>query len=329
MAVTSCHYDRRICSGQSDEYGMGIYTLGWVVKTNSTMGPNAVLQGAQTITGSDSDGIANNAVPTRWTSYTTQGYAGDTDNLSYARDFKVTQDPSSLNLWFIEVTFRPPASGEGSQTVGGSPIDSIANPVNRSPVMWWDREVFTYEALYDKDGKAIVNKAQDYYPEPVELESTRGVLVVEKNYSTLAQVRALSETYDNAVNSVAWNVFGSPFATARQALCREISSGPPRTEQGYVYFPVSFRFCLQPSGRTWDIRKAEYGQFHWEKDSTGAYKTLTQYTTSGTPVTQRAVTDAKALVKLEQDGTRRPWDQETLWTDYRVRKEVDFNSIGL
>lgn len=326
MAVTSCHYDRRICSGQSDEFGMGIYTLGWVVKTDSAMGPNAVLQGAQTITGNDPDGIANNAVPLRWDTYS---YQGDTDQLSYARDFKSTQDPGSVNLWSIEVTYKPPGSGEGSATLGGDPVNSVAEPTSREPVMWWDREVFTYEALYDKDGKAIVNKVQDYYPEPIELESTRGVLVVEKNYSSIASVRLLSETYDNAVNRSPWFINGTQFCAARQALCREVSSGPPRTEQGYVFFTVSFRFCLQPTGKTWDVRKPEYGQFHWERYSNGQYKLMTQYGPNGEAIPHRAVTDAQALVKLNDDGTRRPHDQETLWTDWRVRKEVDFNNIGL
>lgn len=324
MAVTSCHYDRRICSGQSDEFGMGIYTLGWVVKTNSTMGPNAVLQGAQTITGSDSDGIANNAVPLRWDSYS---YQGDSDQLSYARDYKVTQDPGSVNLWFIEVTYKPPGSGEGSATSGGDPINSVSDPIARETVKWWDREVFTYEALYDKDGKAIVNKAQDYYPEPIELEACRGVLVIEKNYRTLENVMFLSMTYDGAVNKTTWNVTPALQLQPRQALCRQVSSGPPRTEQGYVYFPVSFRFAVKPFGENWDERKPEYGQFHWTKKSNGEYETLTHYSTNGTPVTHRAVTDAKTLVKLEDDGTRRPFDQDTLWTSWRIRKEIDFNNI--
>ena len=316
MAVTACHYDRRICKGQSDEDGLGIYTLGWIADTNSTMGPNAVLQGCQLISGG-----GNNAVPTRWATYS---YQGDSDALSYARDFSAEVDSQNLNLWYITVTYRPPGSGEGSQTPGGSPINSVANPVARAPVMWWDREVFTYEALYDKDGKAIVNKCQDYYPEPVELESTRGILVVEKNYATLSEVRALSEKYDNAVNSLAWYISGSQFAAARQALCRDVSSGPPQTESGYVYFPASLRFCLQPADKTWDVKKAEYGQFHWTKKSDGSYDTLTQGL-----VTHRSLTNAGSLVKLNDDGTRRPHDQETVWTDWRVRREVNFNDIGL
>ena len=306
MAVTACHYDRRKCSGQSDEAGMGIYTLGWIVETNSTMGPNAVLQGAQLISGG-----GNHPVPTRWTSYS---YSGDSDGLSYARDFQVEVDPQALSLWYITVTYRPPASGEGSQTAGGTPINAVANPFNRAAVMWWDREVFTYEALHDKDGKPIVNKCQDYYPEPVELEATRGVLVVEKNVSSLAQVRSLSETYDNAVNSLGWNIQNQFFCNSRQALCREVSSGPPQTENGYVFFPVSLRFALQPVGKKWDVRKAEYGQFHWSKKSDGSYDTLTRGNT-----THRALVNANALVPLNEDGTRRQHDQ-----DVAVHQPVGF-----
>lgn len=322
MAVVACNYDRDVCDGQSDEFGLGIYTIGWIARCDSDMGPNAVLQGCQTITGTDPiDGTTNVAVPTRWTRYS---YKGDTDNLSYSRDYKVTRDKDSAKLWRIQVTYRPPESGEGSLTTGGNPVNSVAVPTSREPVMWWDREVFTYEALYDKDNKAIVNKCQDYYPEAIELEATRGVLVVEKNVATIGEVRALSEKYDNAVNNSQWFIRGSQFATARQALCREVSSGPPNTESGYVYFKVSMRFALKPAGQTWDEKKAEYGQFHWTKKSDGTYDTLTQGS-----VTHRALTNAGALVKLNDDGTRRPHDQDTVWTDWRIRREVNFNDLGL
>lgn len=322
MSVTACNYDRAVCDAQSDELGLGIYTIGWVARCNSEMGPNAVLQGCQSISGTDPiDGTTNVAVPTRWTTYS---FKGDTDGLSYARDYKVTRDKDNTKVWRIQVTYRPPESGAGSQTVGGSPINSVSNPTSRAPVMWWDREVFTYEALYDINGKAIVNKCQDYYPEAIELESTRGVLVVEKNVATLSAVRALSEKYDNAVNSVNWNVAGSQFAASRQALCREVSSGPPNTESGYVYFKVSMRFALKPAGQTWDEKKAEYGQYHWTKKSDGSYDTISQGL-----ATHRSLTNAGALVKLNDDGTRRPFDQDTVWTDWRIRREVNFNDLAL
>lgn len=315
-SVVSSRYDRSGCKGSSDELSMGTYEVRYIIHTDGPLGPKAVYAGAQALS------APNNAPPALWTTY---AYETDTDSYSWARAIEVERDPNSEKTYYLTVRYLPALPGEGPRLALGAPINSVVNPVARDPVIWWDREVFTTIALYDKDGKAIVNKCQDYYPDDIDIEFSRGVLVVEKNVASMNDVMYYQNEYDGAVNSTSWAVPGtSPPVTLqpRRALCREVSAGPPETEQGYFYFHLLFRFAIKPAGKTWDERKPEYGQFHWTKDSFGNYETLNQ----GNQI-HRAFTDAKALVPLNEDGTRRPHDQPTLVTEWRVRREVDFNQL--
>ena len=307
--VQSCSRMRGSITADADEVNMGTYSIRYLVITDGEMGPQSVANGALS--------ASPHALPAMWSKW---NYGGDTDNYSFARKYKVECDPDSVLKYYVTVTWAPLDPGDGSQSVGGNPINSVTNPVNRSAVMWWDREVYTMAALRDKDGKAIVNKCQDYYPEDIELEYTRGVLVVEKNYSTLGQVIALSQQYDGAVNSSSWTIQGGPpngsIIQPRCALCREISSGAPQTEQGYTFFHVVFRFALRAG--TWDEPKIECGQFHWSK--TGSeYDEFAGH---------RKVTDAKKIVPLNTDGTRLADGADFITTSWRIRREVDFNTLG-
>lgn len=314
--VQSCAYDVTTASASFDEHNLGTYEIGFIVTTDGSMGPQSVANGALT--------SSPHPLPSLWSTYS---YQGDTDNYSWARDYKVTRDKDSRKLYYITVTYRPVEPGEGSKESGSDPVAKEPNPVNRETVVWWDREVYTQIAIRDKGGTAILNKCQDYYQEPREIEHTRGVLVVEKNVATLAQAITLSRTYDGTVNSTVWGgVSGSFLGTttipARAALCREVSCSPPITEAGYVYYHLVFRFALKDLGDTWDERFLESGQFHWTKKANGTYDLI------GTPPNvQRAVTDAKMIVRLAEDGTRLPYDQASIYTDWRVRREVDFNQL--
>lgn len=309
MAVTSCTLDRTTRSASVDELNIGTYTLRYIVETNSTMGPQGVTNGALV--------ASPNPLPSQWQTYS---YQGDTDALSYARDYQIDGDDKVLNRWYITVTFRPPESGEGSLTVGGAPVNSVTNPISREPVIWWDREVTTEPVLKDKDGKAVVNKCKDLYPDAIEIERPRGVLVAEFNVATLAEVFYACRKFDGTVNSITWTVGGASIPP-RVALCREVSASPPQTEHGYVYFHLVFRFVFAEDGGTWDYGITEMGQFHWTKTGT-EYDLI--------PLTgHRKVTNAQKNIFLADDGTRQDDDEDAIVTQWRIRKEVDFNELPI
>lgn len=309
--VQSCSYDVNTATASFDEQNLGTYEIGYIVTTDGSMGPQSVANGALS--------SSPHALPSLWATYS---YQGDTDAYSWARDYKVTRDKDSRKLYYITVTYRPAGPGEGSKTAGEDPVAKEAVPTDREAVVWWDREVYTVTATKDKDGKAIRTKTNDYYDDQLEIEKTRGVLVVEKNVATLADAIFYSRKYDGAVNSSTWggtssSILGTSTIPARAALCREVSCSPPITEAGYVFFKLIFRIALKDLGDTWDEQLPEAGQFHWTKTS-GQYDMFAG---------ERKVTDAKMSVALAADGTRLPIDQPLLFTAWKVRREVDFNQL--
>lgn len=313
-SVLSCKYDSSGCSGDGDEFNMGTYRVRYIVTTDGVLGPKNVLAGALALSAA-----TNDVPPDLWDTYS---FAGETDIYSYAREFHIEKHPGSDALYYLDAVYLPCPPGEGPRlAVSNTPVNSVTNPANRSPIVWWDREVFSQLARYDITGKEIVNKCGDYYPNDDEIEATRGVLVIEKNVATLDEVITYSNTFDQHVNRDPWVITGTNYSVpARCALVREVSSGPMQTEQGYNYFHVVFRFSLKFD--TWDLKKAEYGQFHYTKTIGGSYETIT----TGN-VSRRAFTDAKALVKLEEDGTRREDTQPAIFTSWKVRPEANFGQL--
>jgi hypothetical protein len=306
MAVVSCTLMREVSGdAQADEMNRGRYQLRYQIVTNSLMGPNAVANAALL--------AAPHPLPSLWSTYS---YQGSTDSLSYARSYDVKHDPKSNSLWYITVQYEPPEPGEWPIS-GGAPIKSEPVPWNRDPVLWWDREVYTSIENHDKDDKAIVNKCSVFYEDIIELDKPRGVLVIEFNVQTLAEVIAYTREFDQAVNSVTWTAMGTP---PRMALCREVASGPPQAEHGYSFFHLAFRIVFSDDGATWDYRMPEMGEFHWKKNTVGEY-----ILDEGNR--QRFRPAGGGLVALAADGTRLDDGQDIIFTEWRIRREVDFNQL--
>lgn len=305
-SVLSCAYDVSTANAEFDQHNLGRYEIGFIVTTDGLMGPQSVANGALL--------SSPHPLPSLWSTYS---YQGDVDNFSWARGYTVRRDPDSRKLYYVQVKYLPLEPGEGSQTESEDPVESEPNPLDRAPVVWWDREVTTELVTRDIDGKTIRNKCEDYYPEEDEIEKPKGILVVEKNVATLGEVVSLSRTFDNAVNGSPWSI-GGVSVPSRAAKCNQVSSSAPCTEAGYTYFRVVFRFSFAEDGKTWDLLKSELGRFHWTKTAGGSYEMFKN---------RRAVTDAKKIVGLADDGTRLDDGQPLTITAWRVRREANFNTL--
>jgi hypothetical protein len=345
------HGEQGCGSAEVDELNIGVYTLTYQVELDATtlasfpvLGPKQIANLATTLT--------PHALPAMWATYDHPQAAAasgaitveETDVLSRARSYSVQADPKSDNRWFITVQFRPADPGEASIVDGATPINSVATPVSRAAVYWWDREVFNQVVTRDREGKAIRTKAESLYPDVVEFERARCVLVVEKNVKTLSEVAYYSSTFDGAVNKDPWTVQGIN-APARFALCREVSSGPPISEivntgsglLPYTYFKMSFRFVFSApldgqsgtkpvnnqaitlSGEPWDHAMAELDDVYWKKSDS------TTYIMDADGMRQRFVSEGH--VALNNDGTRLPDGADVLFTKWRIRREVPFNLL--
>lgn len=340
------HGDQLCGNAEVDELNIGNYTLTYQVDLDDATVAGGVIGPKQLA--NLATGLSPHALPAMWVPYdhpAARAAGGifsveEADPLSRARSYSIQADPKTDNRWFITVQFRPPDPGEVSVDNGITPIKSVASPVAREPVYWWDREVFNQIVNHDREGKAVVTKAGSLYPDVIEFERARSVLVIEFNVKSMAEVAYYTNAFDGAVNKEPWSVQGIN-APERFALCREVSAGPPISEvvnsAPYTYFHLTFRFVFagssfsgagappnpsQPvllTGNNWDHRMAEIDDVYWKKSDSQTY------ILDAEGKRQRFVTEGQ--VRLNEDGTRRDDTQDAIFTAWRIRREVDFNHL--
>lgn len=311
VSILSCNLDRTttdLCTLSTDVANgvTGRYKVRYNVQMQSHCGPLNVLTQAAASGSPD-------PVPAMWATY---AFDGDTDSKSFAKSFSVERDPKAIARYYVTVNYSPAEPGELPDG-GGDPINATVIPTSRSPVYWWDREVSTRIEPIDTLGYPIKTYSNNLYEELVEHERARGLLVAEFNVLTQGVVIDLSRTFDQAVNSTTWNFRGRSIPP-RSAMIREVSSGPPLTEGSYTYVRASMRIAFADTGKTWDTPMPEMSTSYFTKTS-GQYDL--------NPDGTRKRTDSTSPVPLNADGTRRTDDQPILITNWRVRREVDFNTL--
>lgn len=318
-SVQTCTLDRSV-SASVDKLGLGTYKLRYIVTTDGAMGPKALALGALS--------ASPHALPAFWATY---NYLSEQDYLSFAQEYEIERDPDSLTLYYITVNYKPAERGEisgndGNTSTVGEPINAIATPSARTPVLWWDRETYTRKVEKAFDGEAIVNSCYSPYEDCHEEEETRGVLVVEFNVTTIAAMIQLSSIYERATNSTSWNKFGQTYP-ARTVVCRQVSSLQPFTESvSTAYYRVSMRFAFadydQSKGwDTWDATYIQNGSCYWKKSESGVY------VDDADGFHKRFPLPNGEPVLLKADGTRLPDGETPVTKRFRVKREVDFNSL--
>lgn len=310
VSIISCNYDRttpdlgtfKVEKGNGQ---VGSYKVRYNIMMAGISGPLNVWTQAQ--------GGSPDAAPAMWATYSFQG---DTDTHSFCKSVSVERDPKHNYRYYLTASYEPCEPGEIPDG-GGSPIMSVANPVSRKPVYWWDRELSTRVEAVDQAGSTVRNAANNLYEELIETERAKGLLVIEWNLSTMAELIDLSRKYDQAVNATTWS-FKERLFPDRSVMVRSISGGTCKTEGAYTYYPVAMRLAFADIGKTWDVTKPEMGQTHYVKDSTGAYVTTGTF---------RQRVDAGSLVPLNSDGTRREDSAEPITSVWRIRREADFAAM--
>lgn len=323
-SVTACYLERSQGETTVDERNLGKYHLMYRVETDGVLSHKAVANGALT--------ASPHALPSLWSTYS---YQGSTDTAAYALNYKIDNIQDQLTQYAISVFYRPL---EGGLT----PAHSEPNPVNRPAIAYADREVFTRIIERDNSGKAIVNKCGRPYDTPYEEEDARGVLVVEFNVATLSEVFDYQRFLRRATNISTWTprFWGRIPATGnfgftqfnfapRTVAARDVTAGYPITEGQYTYFPMMFRFSFAegvntPSwvgGKTWDVpfleRGYQYFKFvggSFELDADGNKRL---FPAEGEP----------EPVNLADNGTKLGDGLPGVFTDWRIKREVDFNLL--
>ncbi len=317
VSILSCNLDRSTAElaefkVEKNNGSAGSYKLRYNIVMQARSGPiNVALQA---LSGSP------NAAPGLWSTYS---YQGDTDTASFCKKITVERDLKVETRYYLTANFEPAEPGEipdisNPTTPNGSPIKSVTNPLNRSPVFWWDRDVTNKLYTIDVNGYVIRNKASDFHTDLIEEDHARSLLVVEFPVASNNAFIALARQYDRAVNASAWT-FKLNTYPPRTVLCREVSCSPLIVEGAYRYYTVAMRFAFAPNGETWDSPVPEMGRSYYTKLPSGAFET------DAAGYKKRTTVDYD--VPLEADGTRRADDQPVLITQVRAKREVDFNPL--
>lgn len=278
--------------------GSGTYQVRYTVDSDDPLeSPIAIYVGGVAFGGAV-------ALPARGDSYS---FNGDDDDSAYAQRYRIYRPEPKIKptRWFVDVTFMPLQPGT-------LPGDSDSNPLARPAKYWIEEEPYTVLVTEDKDGNPITNSAGQEFTEPPEEEDYHMILMVEKNYATLAEIITLNQTYARAVNTDTF--YG---ATARKCFVMSIRCSPPKEENGVTFYTATF--SIKISDKQWDLKIVDQGFMHYESSSSDELVRAKDLNGEDTP----------EPVLLDTDGTRLAAGALGLFKTFRRRKEVAFSGMGV
>lgn len=307
-SVTRCALDLDGCTFAIDEHNRASGSLRYVIETDAAMSPNGIMNAALS--------VGPNPLPSLWSQYS---YLGDSA-YCYARFYRYDREASRRTLHYVDVEFRPYENGEWSDF-------SDVNPLLRPAKLLWTSEIYTARTDFDQAGNPILNKCGIRYEDPVDRQLARGILLVNFNVANFGYTVAHQQTWELAVNSTAWDVHGdaSLVIPARAAWCRKYDSQPLRSEGTSRYFAEKYEIAIAHSGETFDRRIKEQGFQHWKKTG-GTYVDDADDNHKFFPDVAAGEAPYAEPILLASDGTRLADGETTVYTDWQLDKQANFNS---
>jgi hypothetical protein len=158
----------------------------------------------------------------------------------------------------------------------------------------------------DKDGKAVVNSANDYFDPPITKDQSRPVLTLTRNEQTFnPDLAAQFKDHTNSGGFFGWDV--------GQVKCSNIVPNEEYHPEIGVYYSVSYEFQFEPKG--WKRKVLDQGL---RKLTSGKQDNIL---IKGLPVQSPALLD----------GHGQPNDPaaDPVFLEFTVYDEVDFGSLNL
>lgn len=299
MSVTSCHLLE--LSADEDDKGVRRYKGVYRAVTNSrTDGPASVLLGSQS--------ASPNPIPRRWAVY---NVTGELDIGSYCRKRSVSLESASASrkVWSISCEWDTPEPGQEP--------DRDEDPLARPTQYRVESETFTVLVDEDKDNAPIVNAAGKKFDEPIEEESTRLVLVAQRNLSSLDQIIAQMVTYQGRVNSATYRG-----EAARRWLCRSIVASDIQEQNSVQFYSVTYRLALRENGLKWNKRILNQGFAHYDQPASDPNRKVIDATDDH----QQKVSEP---ILLAADGTRLADGVVGNFLEFEIRPEANFQNLGI
>lgn len=166
------------------------------------------------------------------------------------RGISVKQDSSAPRKWVLEANYS-------SEPLKGSDEQQAENPLDRPPAIKWSSKSYQLAIAYDRNGKAILNSAGDFFDPPVEVERSHWTVSISKN--VLAVPQSILE-YANATNQSAFAIQGVGIA-AECAKLMDIGLSERQSEgegQNKVSF-YTFDYTMELRAETWKLKTLDQG----------------------------------------------------------------------
>lgn len=231
-------------------------------------------------------------LPPRYASYGTPGTL-EYDPLALCDELSAAPEDDSMKSWIVNVRF----STDALQLTGFNPLlDTVKTSLGF--------DVFQRVARTDINGNPIANTVGEQFA-PFEIDDSRPVLTITKNEAFVNLPLVIA--YKDSVNSTSWRGIGPRCAKMKSVSASEIS-----IRNGQQFYTMTYEVHLNAD--TWD--------FHFLNEGTYYKKTAGSTNLIG-PLPKKVI--------LFLDGTKAPMpytgDPSLIYTNIRIFKEMDFNSL--
>lgn len=126
-------------------------------------------------------------------------------------------------------------------------------PTDDPAIIEWDSEQFQKVAVFDRNGRAILNSAGDFFDPPIMMDDSRRLCMIQKN---LAVVPSWILSYKDAINIAGFTVDGLSVA-AETAKVQAVRVGSIQSRNGTTFRTVSLTLCIDEDG--WDLSPLDQG----------------------------------------------------------------------
>lgn len=167
------------------------------------------------------------------------GEQHDVDTEAYCIDLEITQTNGYV--------------GWEAKAVWSTEFELAQNPTDDPAIIEWDGESYQKVAMWDRNGRAILNSAGDFFDPPLMMDDDRAIVTIQKN---LAAVPSWIFLYRNAVNAASFTVDGISVAE-ELAKIQSLRVGSRQFRNGTSFRTLTITMCLQADG--WDLAPLDQG----------------------------------------------------------------------
>lgn len=233
------------------------------------------------------------------------------DSFAACNSLNARAADESKKLWYVQASYKT------SYNV----YQSSSNPLNDPAIITWSTEQYREAVWKDKDDKAIVNSAGQFFDPTPEVDVSRWLIQIQKN---VANVPSWVMDYQDTVNSTSFTVDGRSIQQ-RCAKMQRISIGSYQFRNNVYYRVLTFQISLKKG--TWDLKIADMGME--EKDPANPNRRreirnpIGGNWSAGEPVS--------APVPLDGNGSAlvNPTPNNIQYITVRVYEEKDFSILPL